>query len=165
MIVQCQQCGTKYRLPRERVPESGVKARCKGCGHVMKISSAEEPEEPREFSEPEEPEAHIPTTTEAAPEEAWKCACGTMNEADESYCVKCKRSKLLFTSIPREPLAADPADRPSLQAEARRSSSLATWRSFLIVAALAVVLGVGISYALGSAVNRSITNFLTTIFK
>jgi predicted Zn finger-like uncharacterized protein len=154
MIVQCQQCDTKYRVAKERVPEAGIKAKCKGCGHVMIISPSEAPKEPTE---------HIPPQDDSL-DEPWKCACGTINEAGEDYCIKCKRSKLLFTSIPRETARTEEGLSPTAKAEAS-SSHRTLWRSLLIVAALAVVLGVGISYALGYAVNRSITTFLTTIFK
>lgn len=38
MIVQCDQCATKYTVPDEKVPEAGIKAQCKECGHIMLVS-------------------------------------------------------------------------------------------------------------------------------
>ncbi len=38
MIVQCDQCATKYTVPDEKVPAAGIKAQCKGCGHIMLLS-------------------------------------------------------------------------------------------------------------------------------
>lgn len=38
MIVQCDQCATKYTVPDEKVPAAGIKAQCKGCGHIMLVS-------------------------------------------------------------------------------------------------------------------------------
>lgn len=153
MIVQCPQCGTKYRLPKEKVPEAGVKAKCKGCGNVIRVSRPA-------------PEKEAVKTQTPAPslKETWQCVCGTANPPASEFCIKCKRSKKLFTKI------AAVAERPHRQ-ERRPSTieapsaSFNIWRSLLLVGALAVILGIGISYALGYAVNQSISTFLTTIFK
>lgn len=159
IIIQCEECGTKYRVPKEKVPQEGIKAKCKGCGHVLNIS-VPEVETPTARETPKEQAA--PTT--AVSKESWRCACGAVNPVEEDYCPKCKRAKRLFTGIA---IDAPPPKRKveRVPREKTRSSTITTWKSLLLVGALAVVLGVGISYALGYAVNRSITTFLTTIFK
>lgn len=55
MIVQCDQCATKYTVPDEKVPAAGIKAQCKGCGHIMLVSRpAPEPTLDEPAVEPEE---------------------------------------------------------------------------------------------------------------
>jgi predicted Zn finger-like uncharacterized protein len=153
LIIQCDQCSTKYRVPKDKVPKEGIKAKCKGCGHVMSISPPE-PEAPKEQ----------PLTVADPSKDEWRCACGAVNPAEEDHCPKCKRAKILFTTIARD---VPPPERKvqRIPREKAPSSLSTTWKNLLLVGALAVVLGVGISYALGYAVNRSITAFLTTIFK
>ena len=41
MIVQCNKCQTKFRLPDKRMKPDGVKVRCSRCGHVFKVKSTE----------------------------------------------------------------------------------------------------------------------------
>lgn len=37
MIVQCPSCGTRFRLPDERMKPTGVKVRCSRCAHVFVV--------------------------------------------------------------------------------------------------------------------------------
>lgn len=37
MIVQCDKCKTKFRIPDEKVSDSGVKVRCSRCAHVFMV--------------------------------------------------------------------------------------------------------------------------------
>lgn len=46
MIIQCEQCNTKFRLDDSKVKDSGVKVRCAKCKHVFTV-----------FKEQQEPEA------------------------------------------------------------------------------------------------------------
>lgn len=41
MIVQCEQCRTKFRLDDEKVSERGVKVRCAKCRHVFTVQREE----------------------------------------------------------------------------------------------------------------------------
>jgi predicted Zn finger-like uncharacterized protein len=47
MIIQCDQCNTKFKLEDVRVPDKGIKVRCAKCKHVFMVqreTSAEEPD-------------------------------------------------------------------------------------------------------------------------
>ena len=37
MIIQCEQCRTKFRLDDSRVKDAGVKVRCAKCKHVFSV--------------------------------------------------------------------------------------------------------------------------------
>ncbi len=37
MIIQCEQCRTKFRLDDSRIKENGVKVRCAKCRHVFTV--------------------------------------------------------------------------------------------------------------------------------
>lgn len=123
MIVQCDQCATKYKVPDEKVSVAGTKAQCKSCGQIMTLypPTPERPAEPPPASPP-------PSEVSVAPE-----ALGAV--------------------VP-------PASRKKA-----RSAPLATWRSLLLVGVAAVIVGVGVSYVLGQAVNRSLATFIATILK
>ncbi|MBU1247148.1 MAG: zinc-ribbon domain-containing protein [Proteobacteria bacterium] len=38
MIVSCPNCATKYNLPDEKVPASGIKVKCSKCSHLFKVT-------------------------------------------------------------------------------------------------------------------------------
>lgn len=40
MIVQCQKCQTKFKLPDEKVPAGGTKVRCGKCGTTFRVTRA-----------------------------------------------------------------------------------------------------------------------------
>lgn len=40
MIVQCDQCQTRFKIPDEKVTEKGVKVRCTRCQHTFRVSRA-----------------------------------------------------------------------------------------------------------------------------
>ncbi len=40
MIVQCEQCQTRFKIPDERVTEKGVKVRCTKCGNTFRVTKA-----------------------------------------------------------------------------------------------------------------------------
>ncbi len=44
MIINCEECGTRYRLDESKIKGKSVKAKCKECGHVMQVSKPEEAE-------------------------------------------------------------------------------------------------------------------------
>ena len=37
MIVKCEQCQTKFKIPDDKVTEKGVKVRCTKCGHTFRV--------------------------------------------------------------------------------------------------------------------------------
>ncbi|MGD0845203.1 MAG: zinc-ribbon domain-containing protein [Geobacteraceae bacterium] len=37
MIIQCDQCNTKFKLDDAKVPDKGVKVRCAKCKHIFKV--------------------------------------------------------------------------------------------------------------------------------
>lgn len=37
MIVTCESCGTKFRLPDERIKKSQTRVRCSHCGHIFMV--------------------------------------------------------------------------------------------------------------------------------
>jgi predicted Zn finger-like uncharacterized protein len=48
MIIQCDQCNTKFRLDDAKVPDKGVKVRCAKCKHIFKVQR-EVPTEETDF--------------------------------------------------------------------------------------------------------------------
>ncbi len=83
MIVQCDECKTKFRLDDSKVPEKGVKVRCSKCKNVFIVRREEAPpaesdaaftgpaagaEEPA--PSPEEPSVEESKRAEGIPEEA-----------------------------------------------------------------------------------------------
>lgn len=46
MIIQCEQCKTKFRLDEEKIKGRGVKVRCSKCRHVFLVQKEERPEVP-----------------------------------------------------------------------------------------------------------------------
>lgn len=42
MIVKCEQCQTRFKIPDEKVTPKGVKVRCTRCGHTFRVSSADQ---------------------------------------------------------------------------------------------------------------------------
>lgn len=46
MIIQCEQCKTKFKLDDSKVTEAGVKVRCSKCKHVFLAKKETAPEEP-----------------------------------------------------------------------------------------------------------------------
>lgn len=38
MIVKCEECQTRFKIPDEKVTEKGIKVRCTKCGHTFRVS-------------------------------------------------------------------------------------------------------------------------------
>ena len=38
MIVKCEQCQTRFKIPDERVTDKGVKVRCTKCQHMFRVT-------------------------------------------------------------------------------------------------------------------------------
>ncbi|WP_415829633.1 zinc-ribbon domain-containing protein, partial [Corallococcus exiguus] len=38
MIVQCEQCQTRFKIPDEKVTEKGVKVRCTKCQNTFRVA-------------------------------------------------------------------------------------------------------------------------------
>ena len=50
MIIQCEQCRTKFRLDDSKVKDKGVKVRCAKCRHVFTVTKEQsEPQQPSDF--------------------------------------------------------------------------------------------------------------------
>ncbi len=43
MIVKCDQCQTRFKIPDEKVTEKGVKVRCTKCQHTFRVKRAPDP--------------------------------------------------------------------------------------------------------------------------
>src|ERR1039457_6710023 len=46
MIIQCEQCNTKFKLDDAKVPGKGIKVRCAKCKQVFMVQRETSPEEP-----------------------------------------------------------------------------------------------------------------------
>jgi predicted Zn finger-like uncharacterized protein len=46
MIVQCENCSTKFNLPDDRIPKSGAKVKCSKCGNIFKVTPPSPPPPP-----------------------------------------------------------------------------------------------------------------------
>lgn len=65
MIVECEKCHTKYRIPDEKVRGKGVKVRCAKCHHTFTVFPPREvpvpppssPQPPQDLSDTHKPEA------------------------------------------------------------------------------------------------------------
>jgi predicted Zn finger-like uncharacterized protein len=40
MIVKCEQCETKFKIPDDKVTDKGVKVRCTKCGHTFRVTKS-----------------------------------------------------------------------------------------------------------------------------
>ena len=65
MIVQCDQCDTKYRISDDKVTGQGVKVRCAKCSNVFTVAP---PSEAEPAAAPPEPPPEPPQTEPSAPE-------------------------------------------------------------------------------------------------
>jgi len=68
MIVQCEQCQTRFRLADEKLREGGIKVRCSKCKHIFLVEppaseTAPPPAPEPQFSPPTEPEFSTPGET------------------------------------------------------------------------------------------------------
>lgn len=53
MIVKCEQCQTKFKIPDDKVTDKGVKVRCTKCNHTFRVT--------REQGQPEPPTQKVAT--------------------------------------------------------------------------------------------------------
>ncbi|MBT1073227.1 DUF3426 domain-containing protein [Pelotalea chapellei] len=65
MIIQCEQCNTKFRLDDSRVTAKGVKVRCAKCKHVFSVSK----EQPINEETPSDFGALLDQKTDATPDD------------------------------------------------------------------------------------------------
>ncbi|KAB0671404.1 DUF3426 domain-containing protein [Oryzomonas sagensis] len=49
MIIQCEQCSTKFRLDDAKIKDKGVKVRCAKCRHVFTVTKQQDLESPDEI--------------------------------------------------------------------------------------------------------------------
>ena len=47
MIIQCPECGKKYKIDPEKIPEKGAKITCPNCQHSFLVRKKKEKEEPK----------------------------------------------------------------------------------------------------------------------
>jgi predicted Zn finger-like uncharacterized protein len=68
MIVECSHCHTKYNIDDRKIPEAGVRVRCKKCGDIMYIKRPVPPVEEKEPAlSPEKTAAPEPTNAGTPP--------------------------------------------------------------------------------------------------
>ncbi len=53
MIVKCEQCQTRFKIPDEKVTDKGVKVRCNKCGHTFRVT--------RDMAQPASPSQALPS--------------------------------------------------------------------------------------------------------
>ncbi|GFE62229.1 DUF3426 domain-containing protein [Geobacter sp. AOG2] len=51
MIIQCEQCSTKFRLDDAKIKDKGVKVRCAKCRHVFTVTKQQQEQEPQPDAE------------------------------------------------------------------------------------------------------------------
>ena len=59
MIVKCEQCQTRFKIPDEKVTDKGVKVRCNKCGHTFRVT--------RDMAQPASPSQQLPSVPPADP--------------------------------------------------------------------------------------------------
>ena len=65
MIVECGNCHTKYNIDENKIPEGGVRVRCKKCGDIMYIKKSAPAEEKEPAISAEQTAAVAPDETKA----------------------------------------------------------------------------------------------------
>jgi len=84
MIIECEACGTKYRLDDSKAKD-GVRVRCSRCQNVFRVSPPVSPEEPPLFGDVQE-------TTEGP----------SLNEWEEEFATKPPPPKMKVAAAPPE---------------------------------------------------------------
>jgi len=92
MIIQCEQCRTKFKLDDSKVPDKGVKVRCARCRHVFSVARIQpETEAPTDFgSMLDSSELSIQDAAEAQPE---------FVESDEASSIEFEDASLTQDSV------------------------------------------------------------------
>ena len=83
MIVNCEECGTRYRLNEDLITGRSAKAKCKVCGHVMRIFKPGYAEQPS-FEGLSERQESAPSGTGAAPTAGERTSGGSEEAAAPS---------------------------------------------------------------------------------
>ena len=52
MIVKCEQCQTRFKIPDEKVSEKGVKVRCTKCQNTFRVTRPPASAEPAAAADP-----------------------------------------------------------------------------------------------------------------
>lgn len=60
MIVECSNCHSKYNVDENKIPPSGIKARCHKCGAIIFLQKKAPPEEKKPETIPPEPKVSPP---------------------------------------------------------------------------------------------------------
>lgn len=104
MIIQCEQCRTKFRLDDSKIRENGVKVRCAKCRHVFTVKK-QQPEE-REESSFDTVLQQSPGFSGAAPSESF----GARQEAIAPEFQPEQPEESPFATAPEQPVTAPDVD-------------------------------------------------------
>ncbi|MBI5527366.1 MAG: zinc-ribbon domain-containing protein [Deltaproteobacteria bacterium] len=113
MIVQCQKCKTKFKLPDEKIQPGGTKVRCGKCSTVFRVTPAKPvpPAPPPDNSVFGEETRIAPTGMLEALEQARIPARAAVPETEKKTKVVAPRNPFV-TEPPAAPLPAPAAPRP-----------------------------------------------------
>lgn len=125
MIIQCEQCNTKFRLDDSKVKDTGVKVRCAKCKHVFTVTREQCEPEPAPAADfgtlLEQSGAAGPLAADAAavpsppeqPEEQEKPFHGAEAESDTHFSFDFSERDLSGTAQPESGSFAMPAAEPA----------------------------------------------------
>lgn len=126
MIVKCEQCQTRFKIPDEKVTEKGVKVRCTKCQHTFRVTKAaaappKDPEAATSGPKPFDPfEVFGPAETKPAPKapipaRGKPAAAPTPEPPDDPFDAPTRVGTLPIPEAARPPPGATPVARIALK--------------------------------------------------
>lgn len=114
MIVKCEQCQTRFKIPDDKVTDKGVKVRCTKCGHTFRVTR--DMAQPAAVTTATVPAFQVPPAPRAAPDPFARFGAGEENPTVEvtrpgvfALGVEASRSPDLGVRAPPFPQSAPPA--------------------------------------------------------
>ncbi|MBD3179417.1 MAG: hypothetical protein GF417_07295 [Candidatus Latescibacteria bacterium] len=120
MIVACDGCQTRYKLPEENVPERDVRVRCPKCSYVWRLLTESSITDDLQISRSSFDEA-----AESVSEDNWEDTASGTGTVDET--VAAEESGFKEISIDDSGAAAgqEPAESPEMKKKKERAKRLA----------------------------------------
>lgn len=152
--MNCEECGTRYRLDESKIKGRSAKVRCKACGHVMNITKPGEESEGNAVSGTAGWGAAEPGATSVS-EERESAPSGPSSASGTSDSGKAASAKSSTSG------GSDSGSSRSTSASGQRSKGLLGIRSkmFLLFVCLPVILTVAASYIYLNRVERIKNDF------